>query len=290
MLRMRGGAWQRGARCLVLSVAWSWGASAGAQTPAPADAVVRPVYQVAVVPQVSAVDLFRTWAPILERVGQEAGVVLELKVARDIPAFEAEVLAGHPDFAYLNPYHQVRARRAHQYIPLVRDAQPLTGLLVVRQDDPIRSVRDLDGKAVAFPAPNAFGASLLIRAHLVEREGIRIQPIYAKTHTNAFRQTLAGKAAATGSVRAMLEREPPEARTGLRVLLETPGAAPHPFSAHPRVPAAVRQAVQAAFIRLAREPAMQSHFQDIPMPRPVAADHQRDYLPLERLKLDRYAE
>ncbi len=261
-------------------------APARAEQPTPA----LPVYTVAVVPQFQAVDIHRTWAPILERVGQEVGVTLVLRLAQDIPSFEADVMAGKPDFAYLNPYHQVRARRAQNYRPLVRDSKPLTGILVVRREDPIRSVKELDGKSVAFPAPNAFGASLLIRAHLAENARIHITPMYAKTHTNAYRQTIVGKTAASGGLRATLEREPQEVRDSLRILLETPGAAPHPLSAHPRVPKELQAAVQKAWLRASQEPAMQPLFRDIPMSNPVVADHQRDYFPLEQLKLDRYTE
>lgn len=250
----------------------------------------RPTYSVAVVPQFSAVEIHRTWAPILNRLGEELGVGFELRVARDIPSFEDEVASGKPDFVYLNPYHQVRARRAQNYQPLVRDSGLLTGILVVRRDDPIRDVRALEGKALAFPAPNAFGASLLIRAHLAEQARIQTSPVYAKTHTNAYRQTLLGKTAASGGLRATLEREPQEVRDGLRILLETPGAAAHPLSAHPRVPAALQTALQQAWLRLARDPALQASFRDIPMPSPVTANHARDYGPIERLKLDRYTE
>jgi len=255
-----------------------------AQTPAQA------VYSVSVVPQFPAPDLARTWLPILERLGQQVGARFELKVARDIPSFEADVRAGNPDFAYLNPFHQVRARRAQGYVPLVRDAELLTGILVVRRDDPIRSKAELAGRAVAFPAPNAFGASLLIRAQLDEVDRIRIEPVYAKTHTNAYRQTLVGKTAASGGLRATLEREPAEVQAGLRILYETPGSPPHPLSAHPRVPKALQDKVQAAWLQLAQEPALKASFATIPMPKPLKADQARDYAPLERLKLDRYAE
>ena len=249
-----------------------------------------PAYTVSVVPQFQAVEISRVWAPVLERVGREAGVTLQLKVAKDIPAFEDDFQAGKPDFAYLNPYHQVMARKAQGYVPLVRDAKLLTGILVVRQDDPIQSVHALQGKTVAFPAPNAFGASLLIRAHLAEQEKIAITPFYAKTHTNAYRQTMMGKAAAAGGLRATLDKEPPEVRAMLRVLMETPGAAPHPLSAHPRVPAKVQQAVRAAMLKLATDPDLQDNFKDIPMSQPVAADHARDYQPLDKLRLERYVE
>lgn len=250
----------------------------------------KPVYSVAVVPQFPAVEISRVWGPILERVGQQAGVTLVLKLAKDIPAFEDEVMAGKPDFAYLNPYHQLMAFKAQRYVPLVRDSKLLTGLLVVRQDDPIRSAKELDGKTLAFPAPNAFGASLMIRAQLAEVDKINITPFYAKTHSNAYRQTLVGKTAASGGLRATLDKEPPEVRSALRVLIETPGAAPHPLSAHPRVPAKVQQAVKAAIMKLARDPSLAEFFKDVPMSSPVDADQVRDYHVLESYHLERYVQ
>jgi phosphonate transport system substrate-binding protein len=247
-------------------------------------------YSVHVVPQFPAADIHRTWSPLLNRLGSLVGANFELKVARDIPSFEQALREGLPDFAYLNPFHQLRAHRGHGYRPLVRDSTLLTGILVVRKDASTTTLQQLQGQTLAFPAPNAFGASLLTRAHLDEVARVKFTPLYARTHTNAYRQTLAGQTAATGGLRATLEREPEAVQAQLRILFETPGAAPHPFSAHPRVPAALQEAVQQALLQLASDPALEASYRDIPMARPLRADQQRDYQPLARLKLDRYAE
>ncbi len=247
-----------------------------------------PGYQVYVVPQFQAAELQRVWAPILERVGQEAGVRLSLKLVKDIPSFEAELAAGRPDFAYMNPFHQVLAQESQGYVPLLRERKLLQGLLLVRHDDPIKSVQELQGKEIAFPAPNALGASLLIRAQLAEQEKIDIKPVYAKTHTNAYRLTLTGKTAASGGVQSTLDKEAEAVRRGLRVLMETQGAAPHPFSAHPRVPPEQAKAVANAMLKLANDPGLQPLFQSIPMREPMRADLERDYRPLARLKLQKY--
>lgn len=250
--------------------------------------VSKAAYSIAVVPQFRAEEIHRDWTPVLERLRAASGATFSLRIARDIPAFEDSVLAGEADFAYMNPYHQVMARRAQGYIPLVRDSKALTGILVVRKDDPIRSVMELDGKEVAFPAPNAFGASLWMRALLAEREKIRIVPAYVKTHSNAFRHVATGKAAAAGGIGATLNEEPEELRSTLRVLMETPGVAPHPLSAHPRIPEAVRRLVTETLLGLAQDAAGQAMLKDIQMAAPVRADYARDYQPLEKFGLDKY--
>lgn len=248
----------------------------------------QPSYSVYVVPQFQAGEIQRVWAPILARIGQETGLQLNLKLVKDIPAFGAELAAGRPDFAYMNPYHQLQAHGSQGYRPLLRDSKLLQGLLLVRKDDPVQSVQELAGKALAFPAPNALGASLLVRAQLAEAESVQVKPVYARTHSDAYRLTLFGTTAASGGLRATLDKEPAAVRAGLRVLMETQAAAPHPFSVHPRVPVAQAQAVAAAMLKLASDPALQPYFNDIPMAKPMVADFERDYRSLAKLRLEKY--
>lgn len=248
-------------------------------------------YTLSVVPQFPQVEIHRGWSPVVERLQRDSSLRIELKTHAGIPAFEEDFLQGRSDFAYMNPYHAVMARRAQGYVPLVRDgSQQLAGILLVRQDSPYKSVRDLDGGELAFPAPNAFGASLYMRALLAEEERIRFRPNYVSTHTNVMRHVLLGQAAAGGAVGATFAKEPAEVRALLRVLYETPGVAPHPLSAHPRVPARDREALAAALLQLGQEAEAAALLQSIQMPRPVRADYGRDYRPLERLRLEKYVQ
>jgi len=245
-------------------------------------------WSVWVVPQFRAEVIHRAWTPVLQKLSQVTGQSFELTVAPSIPAFEKALLAGEPDLAYQNPYHQVMSRRAQGYIPLVRDKKPLTGILVVRRDDPITATSGLDQKTVAFPAPNAFGASLWIRALLAERDKVTIRPSYVKTHSNAYRSVASGLSAAAGGINLTFEEEPAEVRNALRILMETPVAAPHPLSAHPRVPVALRDSISGALLGMASDPATRQAMDDIPWQDLVAADHDRDYRPLEQFGLEKY--
>lgn len=247
-----------------------------------------PALTFAVVPQYPPEQIHRTWTPVLQEITRKTGIPLQLKSYASIPDFEADFLKGGPDIAYMNPYHVVMAAKAAGYIPLIRDDKArLKGILVVRKDSPITSLKQLDGATIAFPAPNAFGASLYMRALLAEEAGIRFTPSYVKTHSNVYRHVLGGHAQAGGGVQRTLDDEAPGVRANLRVLYETPPAYPHAVSAHPRVPAATRAAIQQAFLALGAAPGMQPLLDDIQISRPVKADYS-EYAPLQKLGLERY--
>jgi phosphonate transport system substrate-binding protein len=245
-------------------------------------------FSFAVVPQFPATEIRRDWQPLFERLREMTGIEFKLQFSRSISDFEQDFLRGIPDFAFLNPYHAVMAKRSQNYVPLLRDSKPLTGIIVVRSDDPATSVRQLDRRDLAFPAPNAFGASLYLRALLAEEFHIRVTPHYVKTHSNVYRHVIMGETAAGGGVNNTLDHESAEVRGRLRVLYETPGVASHPIVAHPRVPESVRKKLSEALLRLAADPANALLFAAVQLPFPVVADYARDYQPLERLKLERY--
>ena len=97
-----------------------------------------------VVPQLTAAKIYTTWSPLLQRIGQEAGLCFELRVSATIPEFEQKLLKGEPEFVFLNPYHAVLANQKKKYQPLLADSQDLlTGILVVRADSPIKSLDEL---------------------------------------------------------------------------------------------------------------------------------------------------
>lgn len=253
------------------------------------DASVTKPYVVSVVPQLPASETYSHWAPVLEAVGLASKQCFTLNISKTIPDFELELLAGTPDFSYMNPYHQVMAYRRQAYRPLVADATPLTGIVVVRRDSGINKMDDLNGKQLAFPSPNAFAASLITRATLSQR-GIDIKPLYVKTHSNVYRSVLQADVVAGGGVNTTLLREPEGLQSQLKVLFESAGYRAHPFSAHPRVPVAVQESVRKAFIAYAGTDAGKAAMNKAQMPQPVAVDYARDYLPLEHLKIEAFVE
>jgi phosphonate transport system substrate-binding protein len=245
-------------------------------------------FTLSVVPQFTPVDIGMRWAPLLKRLEAETGYGFQLRLLDRIPKFEVDFLAGTPDLLFLNPFHMLIAAEAQGYIPLVRDAEPLVGILVADRSGPIKQLSDLNGKNLAFPAPNAFGASLYMRALLAEREGIRFSSDFVGSHQNVYRHVIKGDAAAGGGIKATLDREPEALRQRLRILYTTPGVPPHPLAAHPRVPKPARDRIRNALLKIGKESAGRKLLDAVELGRITEADMTRDYLPLKKLKIEQH--
>jgi len=251
----------------------------------PSAVVVRSVY---IVPQLSPTQLYAAWAPVLDRVGKSAKTCFDLQIPVSIEAFEKDLLNGRADFAFMNPYHLVMAHRAQGYRTLFADGQQmLDGILVVKSDSPITNIAELKNKKIAFPSPNSFGASLLIRS-MFAKSYIPIQPVFVRNHGNVYRAVILGDVAAGGGVNATYLRERPEIRERLRILYVSPGYKPHPFAAHPRIPVALDQAVTEAFMQMNQDSASRALLEGIQIPEPTPVSYRQDYQPLEQLDLDRF--
>jgi len=265
----------------VLCIGTSYGACLGTQ-------LNTKVYTFDVVPQFPAAKIYTTWSPLLQRIGQDAGLCFDLRVSASIPEFEQKFLKGESDFVFLNPYHAVLAYQKKKYQPLLADAQDLlTGILVVRSDNPIKNLHDLKGKNITFPAPNSFAASLLIRAELAKQK-IDINPVFVKTHSNVYRSVINKDALAGGGVNNTLDNEAHEVRQQLRVLYETPAYTPHPVATHPTVTSEVRDRFFKAMVKLAQDEEGQKLLDGINLTKPQAVSYAKHYKVLESLQLEKF--
>ena len=174
-------------------------------------------YTVAIVPQFKSVTIERNWAPVIKTISASSGVPLEVKYYKNFPDFENALSKGEVDFAYINPYYAVMYKK--HYTPIIKDSsKKLNGIIVVRKDSPYKTVQDLYGKKIAFPAPNAFGASLLVRASLTDLEKIPFTAVYTSSHSNTYRYVLTGERDAGGGVNKTLAQEDDNIKSSLRII------------------------------------------------------------------------
>ena len=246
------------------------------------------VFIVGVVPQFEARVLHATWRPILDLLEEKSGYKFKLRGSPSIPTFEKELTEGKFDIAYMNPYHLVIANEYAGYIPLVRDhGRSLSGVLVVRRDSDITDPKQLNGKTLAFPAPNALGASLQMRQELEDDFGIKFKSNFVKTHDSVYLNVLLGEATAGGGVQKTLGRQKEEYQDMLRVIHKTKAVAPHPIAILPGVDEKIRERIHEALMEIGESEEGKALLSKIPM-KEIGLASMDDYLPLKSLGLERF--
>jgi phosphonate transport system substrate-binding protein len=244
-------------------------------------------YTLGVVPQFEQRKLHAIWKPIVDELQRRTGLSFKLVTTLQVQEFEKELAKGSFDFVFANPFHIIQIRKTQGYLPLVCDRTQLHGVLVVKKDGPIRTVNDLDGKTVAFPSPNALGATLMMRSDLEQIHHVSVTPLYVKTHSSVYLHVANGLAAAGGGIDKTLQEQAAAVRDSLRVLYLTRAIPSHPVAAHPRVKKADVEKVRRAFLAMGAEPAGRELLAKVPI-KEIRTVTMGDYLPMVNWGLERY--
>ena len=245
-------------------------------------------YTIGVVPQFEIRHIRKIWNPIIKEVERKTGYRLRLVGSPTIPDFEREFNAGNFDFAYMNPYHMLLANESQGYTPLVRDTgRKLQGILVVNKSSNIKTIQDLEGGKIGFPAPNALGASLLMRSNLTNEHRINFTPVYVKTHSSVYLNVVVRQIDAGGGVQKTLNQQKTNIKGALRVLHRTPKVSPHPLAAHPRIPKKVRDELTNTLLKIGESEIGKSLLSKIPIKK-IGPANISDYLELKQYHLDQF--
>lgn len=249
----------------------------------PAFAAPGNVYTIAVIPSVPPVTMHTQWMPFVERLSRETGLEFRLKLYEKMAEFERDIWSGTPDFIFSSPVQLMVAHKSNRYTPLVRGSRLIGVGLFVRKDSPIRNIDDLAGKKIAFVG-NKNLCSVFVK-HLLgkQRNRLSFTNEYAGSTRNVIINVLLGKTDAGAVFVPELERESEDTRSQLRSILMTPEIAPHPLSAHPRVPRAVQEAVAKGTLAISATPDGAELLKTLRLRSPVRADYERDYRELEEI-------
>jgi len=245
-------------------------------------------YLVGVVPQYDVRKIQQVWNPILARLEKKTKLHFKLVPSEDIPDFERQLKRGAFDLVYLNPYHLIVANKQQGYQPILRDhGKMLFGVLVVAKEGQITKLSQLEGETVAFPAPNALGASLLIRSDLSRKFGVSVVPRYVRSHSSVYLNVATGAAAAGGGVQKTFDLQPQEVRDVLSIIHQTTKVAPHPFAVHPRVGAADILVIKKGLLQMGQGTQGQALLKKIPIKK-IGPAELSDYIPLNDLGLEQF--
>jgi phosphonate transport system substrate-binding protein len=206
-------------------------------------------YRFGVEPMRPVERLVERYLPLIDYLNcSSADFHLRLESALTYQTYKEKLRTAQLDIAIVEP-HQVVEVETFGYQVFARAGRQdrISGVILVRRDGSVRSVRDLRGKTICFASPDALASTMLPRMRLLAG-GLRPSHAdfrFAASSTSAIFELLSGQAAAATSSRAAWETfavNYPEAAAQIEVKwrsTDLPGSA---LMAHSRVPRAhVRQ-------------------------------------------------
>lgn len=122
--------------------------------------------KVAILPLYSAITLYNKYDPLMRYLSKKTGYEFKLLIPKDFDDFVKIVKKRGVDFSYQNPYVFALIDKETDIKPLVttidkeEGKDELKGVIITRQDSPIRSVRDLRNKKVLITSFKSAGGYL----------------------------------------------------------------------------------------------------------------------------------
>ncbi|TAJ82857.1 MAG: phosphate/phosphite/phosphonate ABC transporter substrate-binding protein [Gallionellaceae bacterium] len=158
-------------------------------------------YVVGIHPLHNPKRLFEIYGPIVAYVEANIpGAHFRLEASRNYEEFEKKLYSGHFDFAMPNPYQTVRSlKHGYRIFGKMGNDEDFRGIILVRKDSGIRTVSDLKGKKVAYPAATALAATMMPQYYLhthgldVNRD---IENLYVGSQESSIMNVLRGHVAA----------------------------------------------------------------------------------------------
>jgi phosphonate transport system substrate-binding protein len=192
------------------------------------------------------------WNPILSYVSQKSGVPLELQLNKTSKENTAKAETGIYDFLYTNHFFTPERDRLGYRVIARLDGPGIRGQVVVAAESPVRDLRELDAKEVAFPTPDGFTGYWLPMDALLN-SGVHVKPVITGNQETSIGLLRREEVSAAGVNSGVLEHF--SRRTGFqyRVLWSSPLYNDLCIMANPRVSKASAAAVKAAFLGMSRD-------------------------------------
>ena len=198
-------------------------------------------------------ELYEPLARLMERHLRRRVVIYS---ARDFKTFVERTRQGDYDILLTAPHLAWLARQDAGYRPLLKYAQPVRGLLVVKSTSPYRVADDLRGQTIATPDAIAV-VTLAVQADMAAhglRRNVDYQTIEYGTHLNAVMQVIQGRAAAAMVGLLPYRLMPNEVHQQLRILIETAPLSSLMYLTHPRLRDQEANAIRDALLDFAATP------------------------------------
>jgi phosphonate transport system substrate-binding protein len=197
-------------------------------------------YEFGVFPYLPVTKIHELHVPMARDFEAKLGRPVRLSSKGAYAAFSQALRQQTYDVAFIQPFDYVDAHDKHGYLPLARRAEDLQALIVVRDDSPLRTIRDLKGKTVATPPVDAAVShltSMALRDASIDPK-VGVTRHYARNHFTCLQALALGVADACSTAEQALRTLQKDRRMAgsLRALHSTPPISHCLFVVHRRVP------------------------------------------------------
>jgi len=174
--------------------------------------------------------LFEVYQPMVDYINARIkGAQLRLEASRNYPAYDKKLFAGYFHFSLPNPYQTVTSTKyGYNIFGKMGDDNNFRGIILVQKNGAIKTVNDLKGKTVSYPAPTALAATMMPQWYLY-KHGLNINKditnSYVGSQESSIMNVYLGKSAAASTWpppwRAFI-KERPEIAEKVMIKWETP--------------------------------------------------------------------
>jgi phosphonate transport system substrate-binding protein len=209
-----------------------------------------------VFPNLTAKQTVEIYRPLANAIEKHLRRPVAIYSARDFKTFVARTRQGEYDILLTAPHLAWLARQDAGYQPLLKYAEPVRGLLVVKSVSSLDDVEALRGRTIATADPIAL-VVLAMQAELAARglkHNLDYRTTESGTHTNTVLQVINGRADAAMLGLHPYKLMPADWRQQLRVLAETAPLSSLMYLTHPRLRDAEVQAIRRALLDFAASP------------------------------------
>jgi phosphonate transport system substrate-binding protein len=195
-------------------------------------------YEFGVFPNLPLARIYELHAPMASEFEAKLGRPVQLSSKAAYAAFGDELRNETYDIALVQPFDYVDAHDKHGYLPLARRGEALEAVIVVRQDNPLASLKDLKGRIVSNPPADAAVSHLTSMAFrdagIDPQTGIK--RYYGKNHFACLQSVVIGAADACGTSEQALRTIAKQTQPARFRIVHKTASIPHAlFVAHKRV-------------------------------------------------------
>lgn len=207
---------------------------------------------VGILPYLTPITLLKRFEPLRKHLSKSLGYNITLKTAPNYNRFKDETENDKYDIVFTAPHFVPDAIDSGYYQIVATTSNPLSAVLVTRNDSPVQNISEFTNPVIATPPESAI-ITIIGKRHF-DKAGLR--PSHFDTynsHNNAFHTVLRHKADAA-IISNNVYNAAIRAKKPLRIIAQSEGYPGVTFLSATRLPAELRDSIRQSLLSLQKTP------------------------------------